>query len=765
MLRPRRPGGSVGIASQGWPRRVTAPNLPGMRSVTIAAALAAVSAPVMPSPAAAQPLPVVTPRPGLVITRSVRVAPGHYRFRAAHGDSAILVVRGDGLTVDLRGVTFEGSDPARDPDDARGIAVRVDGGRDVRLRGLTARGYRIGILARGVRGLVLEDHDLSHGWKPRLYSLREHESLADWLSYHRNDAEEWQRHGTGIYLTGVTGGTLRGNRVRQGMNGIALVRTDSVAVRDNDVSFNSGVGIALYRARDNRIVGNRADYNVRGYVHGAYARGQDSAGILLFEQCTGNLVAYNSLTHGGDGVFLWAGQQTMDTGQGGSNDNLFLANDASFAPTNALEATFSRNSFVGNRAVGSTHGLWGGYSFQSRIVGNCFGGNRIAVAVEHGQDNLVGGNRFDGDSTGVRLWANPVEPSDWGYPRHRDTRSRDWRVVENRFHGVAQPLSVAATTGVDSSRNVVAASAPDSLGACDPLRIIPTTAWWRIPAIPEAPRRWPTSPLAQRDRSAILVDAWGPFDWRAPQLFPLDSVRARPLRLLVAGPPGRWRVVARPGVAALSAARGRTGDTLVVTPAPGRAGDWGVTLEYVGGATVSPRGVRQAAGAPVRFSWRWFEPVATWTQRVFAWDDATDPRTHPEAFAALLRGAPLLVREAPRLDWFWSRPRDPAIPARRMAMEAEATVALPPGAHALRVLSDDAVRVWVDDALVVDDWVPHETAVRTAPVSGGTHRVRVQFLQVDGWVELRLDWLTSAPPAPGGGSPRAATRGRRWRGR
>jgi len=208
--------------------------------------------------------------------------------------------------------------------------------------------------------------------------------------------------------------------------------------------------------------------------------------------------------------------------------------------------------------------------------------------------------------------------------------------------------------------------------------------------------------------------------------------------------------VARPGVAALSAARGRTGDTLVVTPAPGRAGDWGLTLEYVGGATVSPRGVRRAAGVPVRFSWRWVEPAATWTQRVFAWDEATDPRTHPEAFAALLRGAPLLVREAPRLDWFWARPRDPAIPARRLAMEAEATVTLPPGTHALRVLSDDAVRVWVDDALVVDDWVPHETAVRTAPVSGGAHRVRVQYLQVEGWVELRLDWLIAAPPAPGG---------------
>ena len=123
----------------------------------------------------------------------------------------------------------------------------------------------------------------------------------------------------------------------------------------------------------------------------------------------------------------------MDTGEGGANDNLFYGNDFSFAPTNGMEATFSRNTFVANRIEGSDHGLWGGYSFDSKVVGNDFRRNRIGIAIEHGQNNDIANNRFVGDSTGISLWANPIEPSDWGYPKHRDTRSRDYVIRTNLF--------------------------------------------------------------------------------------------------------------------------------------------------------------------------------------------------------------------------------------------------------------------------------------------------------------------------------------------
>jgi PA14 domain len=272
------------------------------------------------------------------------------------------------------------------------------------------------------------------------------------------------------------------------------------------------------------------------------------------------------------------------------------------------------------------------------------------------------------------------------------------------------------------------------------------------PAAPPGDSTAPSSPLTLRDRSAIVVDAWGPYDWKSPKLWPVDSVREVPLRLVVLGPAGRWRVVARRGVASLSAAAGRVGDTLAVTPAPGPA-DWDVTLEYGGGATVSPRGSARAAGVPYRFCYGRFEPAQDWAVRFFAWGDGTDPRGRAAAFDSLLAGRPLLATHAPRLDFEWYRPQIAGVPLERWALEATTSVTLPPGRYTLRTISDDAVRVWVDGKPAVDDWAPHESDVDHAPLTGGRHEIRVEYYQVDGWVELRLDFVRGVEISTGTAGP------------
>ena len=101
----------------------------------------------------------------------------------------------------------------------------------------------------------------------------------------------------------------------------------------------------MYRSSRNKIMNNNLDFNVRGYSHGIFNRGQDSADILIFEQSNENMFAYNSATHGGDGFFLWAGQHTMDSGEGGCNDNVVYKNDFSFAPTNGIEITTDNGKY------------------------------------------------------------------------------------------------------------------------------------------------------------------------------------------------------------------------------------------------------------------------------------------------------------------------------------------------------------------------------------------------------------------------------------
>lgn len=688
-------------------------------------------------------------RPGMVITQSARILPKTYRLAApASLDSAVITIRGDSITLDFQGATLEGMAPETDPDRAAGVAIRVEGGHNVRIINARIRGYRVGILARGTKGLALIDNDVSYTWKPRLFSLIEHESLVDWLSYHHNEQDEWLRYGAAFYLTDVRGGELRGNRAVQGMNGLLLARSDGLFIKHNEFSFNSGLGIGLYRSTDDTIVENSIDYNVRGYSHRFYRRGQDSAGLLMFEQSSRNLVVSNSVTHGGDGLFLWAGQTAMDSGTTGANDNEFINNDFSFAPANGMEATFSRNRFIANRAVGNDYGLWGGYSYSSVIEGNDFADNRWGIAIEHGQDNVIRGNRFRRDSTAIRLWADSIEPSEWGYPKHHDTRSRDYAIDSNVFVGNRVAVRARNTSGLGLTGNrwvgVDTLGFETSGNAAYADTTFPLSTTWRggqRVRTPERPDSVPGSELTHRDRSAIIVDEWGPYDWQSPKLWPVDSSRAVPLRLAVLGPEGNWRLMAYGGVASVSPSSGRVGDTITVTPARGSANEWEVTLEYRGAAAISPRGLKTAAGRPHRFSYRRFDPRIDWTTKFFTWTDSARVFETP------------IGATATRLDFEWYRPTLAGLPLAHWSLDATGSVTLAPGTYTLRTISDDAIRVWVDGLLVIDHWTSHESMVDTAPLTGGRHELRVAYYQVDGWTELRVDIVRGVERSTGSPGP------------
>jgi hypothetical protein len=201
------------------------------------------------------------------------------------------------------------------------------------------------------------------------------------------------------------------------------------------------------------------------------------------------------------------------------------------------------------------------------------------------------------------------------------------------------------------------------------------------------------------------------------------------------------------GIRSLSRLKGRMGDTIVVTPAPGPGADWQLTLEYQPGAAARP------PATPMRFSYQRFEPPLDWEVRFVAWADSTDPRTRPEAFTALFGRSPLLIRHEARLDYLWYRPGISGLPRERMALEATTAVSLPPGEYSLRTISDDGLRLWLDGGLVIDDWAGHESAVAYAPLPAGQHDLRVQYYQADGWTELRVDIIRGGSRSTGSPGP------------
>jgi PA14 domain len=244
----------------------------------------------------------------------------------------------------------------------------------------------------------------------------------------------------------------------------------------------------------------------------------------------------------------------------------------------------------------------------------------------------------------------------------------------------------------------------------------------------------------RRGRDAIVVDEWGPYDWKSPKLWPDDRSDRTPLTLRVLGPAGEWTSASVRG-AAIEPASGKVPGTIVVTPGKGSIVDYDVRLVYRGAAVTGPRGDAVSAGAPYTFGYsRFFVPI-DWHVRYFAFDEASRPDKLADAFSRITSGTPIKTDTRDRLDYMSGRAIAEGVPADRVALTAEGDVELPAGGYTLRTISDDGVRVYVDGTRVIDRWTEHESALDAAPLSAGRHHLRVEYFELTGFAELRVEIL------------------------
>lgn len=689
--------------------------------------------------------------PGLKLTRSTR-------FRRS--DQLIpegIWVTGEGITIDFGGAILRGTPETAEPDARTGTALRVQG-RNITLKNLVIRGFKVGVLARDCPGLRLENIDASDNWKQRLASGLEKEELTDWMSFHQNEKDEWLSFGAAFYLVGCDDFTVRKCRARRGQCGLMLTRCNRGLIAQNDFSFLSAIGLGMYRSSHNQILQNKIDWCVRGYSHGVYNRGQDSAGILIYEQSSDNVFAYNSVTHGGDGFFLWAGQTTMDTGRGGCDDNLLFGNDFSHAPTNGIEATFSRNQFVNNLILECWHGVWGGYSYETKIHGNVFGFNAEAIAIEHGRDNVISDNLFHRDLTAINLWKNPTQDPNWAYVRKHETTSRDYDIVGNRFVGCSKTLLVRATEPVREKANRTIASPEPVVMRSDGNNLVSTETSsvaylkrFQIPWNPRAaslgllPKPLPDTPMpflaknSLRGRRYILVDHWGPYDFARPLLWPRG---AGSYELL--GPKGKWRLVSAEG-AALSTTSGTVPGEVKITIPPGKVGITKVELEYVGEETTDYRGIVTPKGKPIRFGFeQFFAPIA-WQVSFFGWSKPENPSDvhsapDPAHFTQVIQGTPLKTLTTDTLSFAGSS-FSQGVPNDHYITIAEGAFSVPEGEYVLEVTTDDGCRIWLDGKpLLTNAWKYQGPTLYPLRVRlGGAHTLRVEHFQIDGYAALKVN--------------------------
>lgn len=732
---------------------------------------------------------VVVDRDNVRIDRSSRIlVPDGVVIEDADGDGVIHIVA-DGVTLEWEGGELLGAGESVAPEQQSGVGIRILGRSGVVIRGARVHRFKHAIWATGADGLTIESCDVSDGWAMRLGSTPVAEDSSDWLWPHRNDNNEWAgRYGAAIWVENATGVSISGVFARRVQNGIVLEDVTGSRIFDNDCSFLSGWGLAMWRSSDNIVSRNAFDFCIRGYSHGVYNRGQDSAGILLFEQCERNLFLANSATHGGDGVFGFAGREALGEepppsrdphgnpwtyARKGCNDNIFIGNDLSYAAAHGLELTFSfGNSIVANRFVeNAICGIWGGYSQESTIALNEFVGNGAAgyglerggVNIEHSERNAILQNTFRGNAAGVHIWhdADPgLMSGPWAAANH--SRTRDNIIVGNTFEGDTVGIHLRAVehtlAGFNTFEGVatpVLADEPNDDGGSSrpvdfdgPRPVLDEQMVERLLSGALGVKR----PVGARDhlrgRHNIVLGQYFPWDHETPMIRRGADV------------PGShvYELFGVPDPGALSAAV--DAGSVRIEPAPSdpntptrRPDHLRIIVESEPDSDATAYTLR--LGGPVEHESRGVITRADWHVRWFV--STADPREDLEAWRRGAESAVSARLPELRLRYGHGGPAGLRIPGLRLegaapgsdhfGMIATALIRLPAGRWRVTTLSDDGVRVMADGRTVIENWTHHgptrdsgEFEVRPSADGGASAPTRlvVEHFELDGYAVLEL---------------------------
>ncbi|TAH39969.1 MAG: hypothetical protein EYC70_00030 [Planctomycetota bacterium] len=694
-----------------------------------------------------------------ILDRSCRVfIPEGTLIPDANGNG-VLQIGTSGITVVFEpGSRLRGAPEDTPWDQLQGYGVRIRDAVGVSLHGAALSGYRAGVWASAAPDLLLEDLQVTDYFRQRLRSRDEAEDGGDWLWPHNNDANEWlANYGAAVYVEDSDGVTVRRLRARRGQNGICLDRVNGARVYDNDCSFLSGWGLALWRSSRNVVSRNAFDFCVRGYSHGVYSRGQDSAGILMFEQCSNNIIAENSATHSGDGFFGFAGREALgeaEAPQGfrhegaGHRDNLLIGNDFSDAPAIGIEMTFSfGNRFVDNRLSGGNYGVWAGYSQDTLVAGNEIEDNAISgVAIEHGSGNRILANRFARNARGVELWWDvdaALFATPWVKANHKgcvgnqvahNSFAADRVAVELRRTGEHEGVSREMSTtlagnrleGVEQGLRVLDDAVPPAIAD------EPEPVWERPQYAVFGETRPVNARAALRGREHIVMTDWGPWDHESPL-----ARRAADL-----GSAHQYRLhgmAGRPQCALADAPEGVT--AAVEADAGGGPGDF---LLRIAGASpgLHPYRVRvEAANFSTELSGTLV--VADWEVTAFSWTE--DPRSRLDAWRAQAQANAITARlPGLRLRYGHGGPElgGKTLPPDRFGTLARASLPLPAGRYRIVTVSDDGVRVFVNGQQFIEHWDVHAPARDQAEfelAAPAEVEIRVEHFENDGYAQLELD--------------------------
>ena len=245
----------------------------------------------------------------------------------------------------------------------------------------------------------------------------------------------------------------------------------------------------------------------------------------------------------------------------------------------------------------------------------------------------------------------------------------------------------------------------------------------------------------------IMMTEWGPYDFRSPIIWninPTDTTGIMKFDLI--GPKGKWKVKRFKGVKDISSMNGIFPATITATKIASDRTDILIELEYIGSTITTTLGQTIVAGKPSSFSFKKFFQPIDFNVNWYAYDfKMHDPIKTGQIIPPNVRLHPVKTEKATRLDYAWwggIKTDDTTYP--QFVTSASGSAIFEKGNYELGITWDDAVRVYIDGKLMIDEWNPSLYKFDESPhkiiklALEGKHYITVAHVELGGFATLSL---------------------------
>jgi hypothetical protein len=178
---------------------------------------------------------------------------------------------------------------------------------------------------------------------------------------------------------------------------------------------------------------------------------------------------------------------------------------------------------------------------------------------------------------------------------------------------------------------------------------------------------------------------------------------------------------------------------------PAERTDIEIMAEYSGPAFTDQMGNPVPAYKPYRFAYKQFFQPINFTVNFYSFDSATNP-IKTNSLSTLEKQSPFKTELINKLDYaWWGGIKAGDKQYKQFVTIAEGSANMEAADYELSVTWDDAVRIYIDGKLVVDEWNPSKYNFDEAPnkkvnitLIKGVHKFRVEHVELGGFATLNM---------------------------